>query len=502
MIRPSRSVQTIAMVASILLLPAAVTNAQEQPADPAAPQPQQQQESPFDLQALTPNLAIALSTPDYPVTPGDTYTLIYATIEGTVETNLVVDGDYTINLGIFGAINAAGLTYVQARSAIERRVAAAFPRSAPSVTLTAVGSFRVLVRGAVRQAERVGVWGLTRLSQLLTGRLEPYSSQRRVTIASADGSETTYDLLRAQLFGEVGQDPRLEPGDTVTVVRAQRTVRLEGEVYRPGVYDLLAEENIASLVSDYGRGTLPSADRSRVEVRAQYGEGVQWISLDDAGTTVTLEDGDTVVVPDISRRALSVTVEGGVGETGAESFGIVEVPYTEGMTAYEALIAVRDDLSPYADLTDIIVLRFRGESEQSEPTRFDFATLLENYTPTADVVLQPFDRIIVEAVQPQVLVSGAVNNAGLQPLAPNQTADYYIRQAGGFDPERNARDRFTVYDESGAEKNPAATIEAGDSIRAHNNSFLYSFNRFFPIIASTLSFATAVISLINSFSGP
>lgn len=499
--RPAHRLPVVGVLAALLVFSPTSLAAQTPPTADQEPaqttdQAPQQQESPYDLAALVPNIAVALSTPDYPVTPGDTYTLNYATVEGNVTTQVVVDADYTINLGIFGTINAAGLTYVEARSAIERRVASAFPRSAPSVALTAVGSFRVLVRGAVRQAERVGVWGLTRLSQLLTGRLEPYSSQRRITIESIDGTSQTYDLLRAQLFGEVDQDPRLEPGDTVTVVRAERTVRLEGEVYRPGTYELLGTEDLERLVREFGRGTMPSADRSRVEIRSQYGEGVQWIDLDSPAAAVALENGDTVTVSNIARRALAVYVEGGVGEVGAASYGVVEVPYTEGMTAFEALLAVREDLSPYADLTSVVIEPFRSSAETT-PGRIDFAALLEDYDPSLDVDLGPFDRIVVSAVQPQVLVSGAVNNPGLQPVAPNQRANYYIRQAGGFDPERNARDRFTVYSSGGRPKDPTAVIEPGDSIRAHTNSFLYAFNRFFPILASTLSFASAVISFIS-----
>jgi protein involved in polysaccharide export with SLBB domain len=444
---------------------------------------------------LVSNLEIARSTPDYPVTPGDTYLLVYSTIEGDVTSSLVVQSDYTINLGIFGSIDGSNKTFLQARSEIERTVADAFPRSSPTVLLQSVGSFQVFVHGAVRQAAHITVWGLTRLSELLAGRLMPYSSRRNVVVTRRSGSGERYDLLQAELTGDSAQDPRLKPGDTVQVSRASFRVELAGEVYRPGSYELEPGDTVSTLVREYGRGATPDADLGRVRIEPTGTDPTVWVDLSAGEEDRGLSHQDSVFVPAASRREPIVYVEGGVGES-AESYDVITVPYLEGTTAFEVLLSVREELSPYADLAAIRV----KQGGRAETHALDFSSLLNDYDRQADVSLSPFDRIIVPAVQPQVLVYGAVNAPGLQPLAPNQHAGFYVRRAGGFDSERNVRDRFTVYDSEGNRKERTAVIEAGDSIQAHTNSFLYYFNRYFPVIASSLSFAGAVISFANLLS--
>ena len=52
---------------------------------------------------------------------------------------------------------------------------------------------------------------------------------------------------------------RKRPGDEVEVKRAGRVVTLEGEVHRPGTYQLIGVEGVNELISYYGDGLGVSA---------------------------------------------------------------------------------------------------------------------------------------------------------------------------------------------------------------------------------------------------
>ena len=106
------------------------------------------------------------------------------------------------------------------------------------------GSLDVFVTGEVKQASWVNVKALTRLSQILGDLSTAYSSTRDLKIRSASGEERSYDLFRAKRYGELFQDPYLAPGDMVIVEKAERRVRITGEVKRPGEYQLLPGEKI------------------------------------------------------------------------------------------------------------------------------------------------------------------------------------------------------------------------------------------------------------------
>lgn len=99
------------------------------------------------IPAVADNLQLAISNRQYPVTPGDVYTLTFLLAGETVSNTLMVESDYTINMTIFGKINAAGMNFADLKPVIEQIIADAYPRSLPSVMITSVGIFQVPLRG-------------------------------------------------------------------------------------------------------------------------------------------------------------------------------------------------------------------------------------------------------------------------------------------------------------------------------------------------------------------
>lgn len=489
----------------------------------------------------TVRLQLANADSNYPVTPGDVYTLTYLRAGEIIVTELTVENDYSINLNIFGRIDASNLTFTQLRPRITQVVEQAIPRSLPSVSMVSVGVFRVRLVGALAQSRSVTAWGLSRLSDVVRAHLAPYSSIRSITVISRTGERRTYDLFRAIDLGDESQDPYVRPGDTVELSRVDRAVYVGGEVNQAGRLELAPDDTMTDILR-FVRGVSNRGDPSRVRVtRAENGTvRTHFLNLTDGSGALeefALLDGDIIRVPSLVTDRPIVYVEGQIAApappavepapaptvpgvpvvpdiieplpvtpaaAAVPGYGRVVVPIGRGETLYGVLDRVSGDISPRADLTRAQLLR--GGRPVELPVSIE--QLLFSYRPEHDVPLEPFDRIVLPRDpstppdgEPSVLITGGVNVPGQYPVLPGMDAYAHIRQAGGFDREINANEQFRIYDSEGRRKDNAAPIEPGDHIEVLRNNFVYSFNRHFPIIATGVGFLATIVATLALF-GP
>ena len=429
----------VRVLACVLLLvafePAFAQNAGVQPATGAA-----------DVRLL-----LALSTPEYPVTPGDRYLLAYSrataaagvTVERVRQT-VVVGSDYTIYLGVFGIQAGRGLSFNDLRRRVVSLVQEAYPTSDPELLLIGVGAFEVHVRGAVGTAGYVATWGLGRLTEIVGGRLTGYGSLRDVRI-ERDGATTEYDLFQAQRFGIQSQDPYLVPGDRICVSRRERVVTIGGEARRPGAYQLLPGEGFAELVAYAGGLTLRAAvERIRIDSVARepapdaaalpagsilpYGASydcdgepfpptsgdlssphgtTRYTTWDAALLREPLQDQDVVTVA--SRDALLPVAffEGAVTD------GRVAYRYRPGQTLFAALLQISGSLAASADLGNSTFARVGAPEEP-----IDLDLLLHGGSRAGDRELQPQDRIIIPPRRFEVALRGEVTEARQLTVSP------------------------------------------------------------------------------------
>ncbi|GHV35964.1 hypothetical protein AGMMS49546_00360 [Spirochaetia bacterium] len=256
-----------------------------------------------DIQTQIPGLQtqIAISSPSYPVTAGDVYSLTYMAGMTPVKYIITVDYSYRIRVSNLGLINVAGKTYRQLKQDVEGIVTNNYPMSGVQLVMISPGSFNVYINGEVLSVEERTTWAMERLSSLLKNNLSIYSSKRNITITSADGKVKTYDLFKAQRFGDLKEDPCLRPGDVITVHHLDRIVSVSGEVGRPEFYELLPGENIRELIINYANGYTSRADTGRVEV-IRYTENSQginekiYLTQEDINANYPLQHFDAVYV--------------------------------------------------------------------------------------------------------------------------------------------------------------------------------------------------------------
>jgi protein involved in polysaccharide export with SLBB domain len=252
---------------------------------------------------MTQNSQLALSSPDYLVTSGDIYNLVYTAGGTAVTYRIVVDSSYNIRVSNLGVISAAGKTFRTLKRDVEAIVSNNYPLSGVQLVLTQPGVFRVFVNGEVKAATEISTWALARLSSLL-GYMTPQTSTRNVTVKSANGRVKVYDLFCAERTGDLSQNPYLRPDDVITFNRLERKVTIKGAVERPGAYQLLAGENLKDLIEFYARGITPVADKTRMEliryVGCESAFGDQILLTDsDIQENYILQNYDAISIPDM-----------------------------------------------------------------------------------------------------------------------------------------------------------------------------------------------------------
>ena len=359
------------------------------------------------------NLMLARSSLTYRVTPGDVYTLVFMMGGSPVSYTIIVDTSYRIRVAHMGIVNGAGRTFAQVRVDVEALVARNLPLSGPQLILTQPAFFRVFVNGEVHETGERSAWGLTRLSSLIDGNLTGFASIRNISVRAANGQTQVFDLFRFQRFGDQTQNPYLRPGDVITFNRIDRVVTIQGEVERPGAYQMLAGENLRELIELYGNNLMPLADLGRMTLTRFVGSeeisgDIILLSEEDIANNFVLEHMDIISIPNITEFRPAVQaerIERTIAITGAvRRPGTFELLQHENLR--ELIEVYGDGLSTLADSSRIEVVR-RVNSEDVSGNRL-FLTLrdLEN-----NFTLEHYDIVFVPEygdLLPVMFVEGAV----------------------------------------------------------------------------------------------
>jgi polysaccharide export outer membrane protein len=424
-------------------------------------------------------LRLAASSASYPVTPGDVYTLTFQQGGAPTTLEILVGSDSSVQLSAFGKMNAEGMTFSQVKQNIEKAFVAAYPRSIPYLSIKAVGVFQVFLKGEIAESQNVDAWGMSRLSDVIQGKLDPYSSLRDIKIISRTGNERTCDLFQYLRFGDVSQNPFMKAGDTVVISPSARTIEVLGEVRRPGRYQLLPSEQLTEVINNFGGGLTAAAEGSQVRIDRVEGAVPRtlYVNLADPAKTVfSLQDGDVVTVPSKTAELPVAYFEGAVAEQAAPAApGAVageapaalppatysRLPYRfrQGETLKSALMAVRKSILPTADLTEAFVVR---EGEPS-PIPVDLASLLSDSGTAVDMLLRPMDRIVIPTAQFSVSVVGDVTKPGSYPYSPSKKYRYYADLAGFADVEEIPQN-IVILDSQGKRRDIGDSIQPGSRI--------------------------------------
>ena len=387
---------------------------------------------------------------DYVIGPGDTILLQLYGNENRLD-ELVVGRDGQIMVPDIGPKTVAGLSFAALREELSRWIGEQMIGVQTSVTLGELRSIRVFVVGDAANPGPYTVSSLSTLTHALfvAGGVAKNGSLRSIELRRQGALVTRFDLYDLLLRGNSAQDVRLQPGDVVLVPPVGPTVAVSGEVRRPAIYELGAEENLQGVLALAG-GLQARADTSAIQLRRIAGPRPQLQTLDWAAAAgLSPQDGDAVHVP--------------AGYPLKDGYvvlrGHVERPIQRGWWPGMRLVDLVKDpaiLRPGADMGYVLVQRYHPPNDRIEVLAARLDQALTAPASKHNIALQSRDEVLVfgnesdrpslvaplverlreqatqAAPQPVVQVSGPVRYPGFYPLATGMDVAGLIRAAGGL----------------------------------------------------------------------
>jgi protein involved in polysaccharide export with SLBB domain len=337
---------------------------------------------------------------DYTLGPGDVLRVQLWGKENQ-QLELPVSRDGTISFPQSGPQTVAGLTFDQARQQIKKQVSEQYIGVQASVTLGELRSMRVFVLGEARNAGSYTVSSLSTITNALyvSGGIKRTGSLRKIQHkrdGKLIGELDLYDLL---LAGDTSDDNRLQPGDVIFIQPVGDRVGIDGEVYRPALYELKNGTNLQELVNLAG-GLTPQAYPQLVRIERNNDDFLRIIAeanlTTPKGKKAKVKPGDRIEVASISDiTGQYVEVKGAATRPGRYAW----VP---GMRVSSVIRSLDNDLLREADKRYAAIVRTDPETDTVSVINLRLRQALDNPGGGNDILLQEKDQFLIFADEGKV----------------------------------------------------------------------------------------------------
>ena len=270
-----------------------------------------------------------------------------------------------------------------------------------SVSLGELRSMRVFVLGEARNAGSYTVSSLSTMTNALyvSGGIKRTGSLRKIQHkrdGKLVGELDLYDLL---LAGDTSDDSRLQPGDVIFIPPVGNRVGIDGEVYRPALYELKNSTNLQELVSLAG-GLTPQAYPQLVRIERNNDDFLRIIAeanlTTQKGKRAKVKPGDRIEVASISDiTGQYVEVKGAATRPGRYAW----VP---GMRVSSVIRSLDSDLLQEADKRYAAIVRTDPETDTVSVINLRLRKALDNPGGENDILLQEKDRFLIFADEGKV----------------------------------------------------------------------------------------------------
>ena len=362
---------------------------------------------------------------------------IYGSAEA--EYNLIVSPDGYIRIPNLGPIYVAGLSYDRAKDRIINnlnRIYSGINVSNPDqantfvdVALGAARSINVHMIGEVTQPGSYTVSSLASVFNMLYAAGGPSRSGtwRSIQVVRGNDVVVEFDLYDLIVFANQENNIRLRDQDIIKVDPYINRVRLQGEVKRPGIFEMKEGETLADLIHFAG-GFAEGAYRERIVLHRKSNiqrtiSDVRW----PEGGDIVMQNGDEIEIRSIvDRYENRVKIEGAVYRDG-------DFELTENMTLTE-LLEKAEGVKQDAYLERGIIIR-NMDNLMLESIAFSVRDILSG--DAQDILLKRDDLVRINSIFDmqetlKVQVSGAVNRPERMEYLEGMTLEDAIYLADGL----------------------------------------------------------------------
>lgn len=382
--------------------------------------------------SFEPNLSLA--TPlNYVLGPNDQIAIsVYGVQEYSGD--LLVSPEGNINVPNVGLIRVAGLTIEDATQKIKNSMGTIYSYlrsggSKISVTLSKIRTIKVTIIGANRPATyRLSSLATVFNALYVSGGPTAFGSFREIELLRDNKLFKKIDLYRMLFNGDQSDNIGLKDNDVIRIPSYKTRVSIEGQVKRPGIFEVLPNESFANILA-FASGFTDTAYQASVKVYAQTNKERQIKDLQEAQyNTYQPQMGDVFVVSKILNRYTNrVKIAGAVYRP-----DVFEL--TSNLKVAD-LIRKADGLTEDAYTGRAQIIRLQEDLTRSVVS-FDVAKAL-NGDAANNILLNREDEVIITSKLDlrdslNVYIQGEIRKPGSFEFTQGLTLKDLILQAGGF----------------------------------------------------------------------
>ncbi|GBO87150.1 SLBB domain-containing protein [Marinobacter salsuginis] len=330
---------------------------------------------------------------EYTLGPGDVLRIqLWGKENQSLE--LPVSRDGTISFPQSGPMSVAGLSFDEARQQIRKQVSEQYIGVQASVSLGELRSMRVFVLGEARNPGSYSVSSLSTITNALyvSGGIKQTGSLRNLQHKRDGKLVGTLDLYELLLQGDSSNDNRLQPGDVIFIPPVGERAGIDGEVYRPALYELKNENSLADLVSMAG-GLTSQAYPQRINIERTNEDFLRIIAEADytaaKGKKARIQAGDRVNIPSISDiTGQYIEISGAATRPG-------RFAWVPGMRVSSVFRNIDADLMPIADKRYAAIVRTDKSTDTISVLNLRLRNAIQNPGSEFDFLLEEKDKLLI-----------------------------------------------------------------------------------------------------------
>ncbi len=353
--------------------------------------------------------------PNYILGPGDQLDVnIYGIQQFGYSATISKNG--TVNIPNVGEIFLSGLAFEAAKNKLQKqlgRIYTTLPSNGSKLSVS-VSNYRTILVTIIG-AQQPGNYRLSAMSSVynalhVAGGPSDIGSYRKIELIRNNKVIRTIDLYRFLTKGDQSDNVSLTDNDVIRIPSYDGRITLEGEIKRPGIFEVINGENLQNIIN-YASGFTENAYKNRILVKQKTNTELKVTDLNETtfGAYVP-KAGDLISVDKIlDRYENRVQIKGAVFRPGEYS-----LPLTGTMTIKD-LVMKADGVAENVFLSKASLIR-QKEDLTKEYISFNLQAAL-NGDSTANMTLQKEDIVMVFYNQElldsyQVSIDGEVRKPG------------------------------------------------------------------------------------------
>ncbi|MCV9927414.1 SLBB domain-containing protein [Flavobacterium sp. LS1R49] len=388
----------------------------------------------FDNPTLNFEPDLKLATPmNYVLGPGDELQIsVYGVQE--FDDNIPVSVEGKITIQYVGQIAVSGMTIEAATQKIKAAIAKVYStvrsgQSQVSVSLAQIRTIKVTIVGG----KQPGNYSISSLATVynalhLAGGPGKNGSYRNIELIRNNKVYRNVDIYKFLVKGDQSDNVSLKENDVIRIPAYSQRVTVEGEVKRPGIFEMKKGETFSDLLS-FASGFNEFAYTASVNILQKTGKEFKVHDVNESEfSKYQPQSGDVVKVAKILNRFENrIQIEGAVFRPDYYSF-------TEGMRISELIIRA-EGLKEDAYTKRARIIRLKSDLT-TEIINVDLTKALEGDL-NADVPLKREDIVTVYSIldfreEYKITIDGEVKNPGEYEYYENLTLNDLVVQVGGL----------------------------------------------------------------------